>query len=257
MNKPDHSSAPRLTGRRRLLTALAAGGGVVVARKGLPEHWGNPVVDAVSLPAHAAATGDGFTGSQTLSVGMDLMPLRAGGVTGLAKYFEAPAAQATPQGLAARLGNLVVPSAQAGPGVSTATVDGFALVSGNLVTLLQLRLTIRIQVASGGVIEVAEQKKECEVPVDETIQILLQRTNLPEGGAPVTINAVNCPNGGPQARISSISPTAVVVEVGFNGSPDVLVLTPGGSPFPVPTDCKSQKAALKDAVEESCFPKGM
>jgi hypothetical protein len=41
--------------RRRLLTALAAGG--VVGANTLPERWIKPVVDSVMLPAHAQATG--------------------------------------------------------------------------------------------------------------------------------------------------------------------------------------------------------
>jgi hypothetical protein len=40
--------------RRRLLTALAAGG--VVGVHDLPERWIKPVVDSVLLPAHAQAT---------------------------------------------------------------------------------------------------------------------------------------------------------------------------------------------------------
>jgi hypothetical protein len=39
--------------RRKLLKSIAAGTGVVVAGKSLPENWTKPVVDSVMLPAHA------------------------------------------------------------------------------------------------------------------------------------------------------------------------------------------------------------
>ncbi|GMR05650.1 MAG: hypothetical protein BMS9Abin25_0225 [Gammaproteobacteria bacterium] len=39
--------------RRKLLKFLAAGSGVVVAGKQLPESWSRPVVDSVLLPVHA------------------------------------------------------------------------------------------------------------------------------------------------------------------------------------------------------------
>jgi hypothetical protein len=43
--------------RRRLLKAIAGAGGVVTAGKLLPETSPRPVVDAVSLPAHAQTSG--------------------------------------------------------------------------------------------------------------------------------------------------------------------------------------------------------
>lgn len=39
--------------RRNLLKSIAAGSGVIVAGKSLPESWSRPVVDSVMLPAHA------------------------------------------------------------------------------------------------------------------------------------------------------------------------------------------------------------
>ena len=39
--------------RRRLLKAIAAGGGAVIAGRSLPETWSRPVVDSLALPAHA------------------------------------------------------------------------------------------------------------------------------------------------------------------------------------------------------------
>ena len=39
--------------RRKLLKSIAAGSGVIVAGKSLPESWSKPVVDSVMLPAHA------------------------------------------------------------------------------------------------------------------------------------------------------------------------------------------------------------
>ena len=44
--------------RRRLLKQLAAGGGVAVTAKSLPESWTKPVVNSVLLPAHARTTGE-------------------------------------------------------------------------------------------------------------------------------------------------------------------------------------------------------
>ncbi len=39
--------------RRKLLKSIAAGSGVIVAGKSLPESWSRPIVDSVMLPAHA------------------------------------------------------------------------------------------------------------------------------------------------------------------------------------------------------------
>jgi len=46
--------------RRRLLKALAGAGGVFTAGKLLPEQWTRPVVDAVTLPAHAQTSATYF-----------------------------------------------------------------------------------------------------------------------------------------------------------------------------------------------------
>ena len=43
--------------RRKLLKSIAAGSGVAVASKSIPESWSRPVVNSVMLPAHASATG--------------------------------------------------------------------------------------------------------------------------------------------------------------------------------------------------------
>ncbi len=43
----------RSKNRRKLLKSIAAGSGVVIAGKSLPEKWSRPAIDAVLLPAHA------------------------------------------------------------------------------------------------------------------------------------------------------------------------------------------------------------
>lgn len=53
----------RSSSRRKLLRTLAAGGGVAVAFKSLPETWSQPVVDTVLLPVHAQTTGPALFGS--------------------------------------------------------------------------------------------------------------------------------------------------------------------------------------------------
>ena len=53
---PD-TNAPE--GRRRLLKALAVGGGAVVVGTSLPAAWTKPVIESVVLPAHTQASGDG------------------------------------------------------------------------------------------------------------------------------------------------------------------------------------------------------
>jgi hypothetical protein len=51
--------------RRKLLKTIAAGGGVVVAGKSLPDSWTRPVVDSVMLPAHAQTSPGSGTGGGT------------------------------------------------------------------------------------------------------------------------------------------------------------------------------------------------
>jgi len=43
--------------RRTILKSLAAGGGAAVIARTLPEQWRDPLIQSVSLPAHAQATG--------------------------------------------------------------------------------------------------------------------------------------------------------------------------------------------------------
>ncbi len=43
--------------RRQVLKSVVAGSGTLAAGKALPESWVTPVIEAVSLPAHAATTG--------------------------------------------------------------------------------------------------------------------------------------------------------------------------------------------------------
>jgi hypothetical protein len=49
--------------RRKLLKALVAGGGAVAVGKSLPESWMKPVIDSVTLPVHAQASGIKYFGS--------------------------------------------------------------------------------------------------------------------------------------------------------------------------------------------------
>lgn len=49
--------------RRELLKTIAAGSGVVIAGKSLPDSWRRPVVDAVMLPAHARTSARRFSGN--------------------------------------------------------------------------------------------------------------------------------------------------------------------------------------------------
>lgn len=51
--KPGHIISPA---RRRLLRALSVSGSAGVLAKVLPEHWLQPVINAVVLPAHAQCT---------------------------------------------------------------------------------------------------------------------------------------------------------------------------------------------------------
>lgn len=53
--------------RRRLLKGIVAGGGTIAAGASLPERWTRPVVEAVSLPAHAQTTGESGPGLDDLS----------------------------------------------------------------------------------------------------------------------------------------------------------------------------------------------
>lgn len=42
--------------RRRLLKAMAAGGGLIAGAKTLPEKWSSPLVQTTIMPAHATMT---------------------------------------------------------------------------------------------------------------------------------------------------------------------------------------------------------
>jgi hypothetical protein len=52
-NQPEHKNHAR----RQILKSIVAGGGTLAAGQALPETWTAPIVEAVSLPAHAATTG--------------------------------------------------------------------------------------------------------------------------------------------------------------------------------------------------------
>ena len=59
--------------RRKLLKGIVAGGGALTAGKALPENWAKPVVESVTLPAHAQTTTD--AGSESIQ---DLSPFQSG-----------------------------------------------------------------------------------------------------------------------------------------------------------------------------------
>ncbi len=48
------------TNRRRLLKTIGAGGGAIVGAKSLPDKWVAPLVESVTLPAHAQTTPGGL-----------------------------------------------------------------------------------------------------------------------------------------------------------------------------------------------------
>ena len=51
--------------RRNLLKAIAAGSCTLIAGKSLPEKWARPVVDSVTLPAHAQTSAPACPGPYT------------------------------------------------------------------------------------------------------------------------------------------------------------------------------------------------
>ena len=68
-----------LAKRRELLKTIAAGSGVVIAGKSLPESWRRPVVDAVMLPAHAVTSARVFSGNNLQQGSLEVeRPLLAG-----------------------------------------------------------------------------------------------------------------------------------------------------------------------------------
>ena len=54
--------------RRKLLKNIAAGSGLVVAGKSLPESWTRPVVDSILLPAHAQTSPSGPLATASVTV---------------------------------------------------------------------------------------------------------------------------------------------------------------------------------------------
>jgi hypothetical protein len=61
MSEQDTPQGRRNRARRQLLKGVVAGGGAFTVAKALPENWVAPVVEAVTLPAHAQTTAEGFT----------------------------------------------------------------------------------------------------------------------------------------------------------------------------------------------------
>ena len=49
--------------RRKLLKSIAAGSGVIVAGKSLPESWSRPVVDSIMLPVHGQTSPTSYAGT--------------------------------------------------------------------------------------------------------------------------------------------------------------------------------------------------
>jgi YVTN family beta-propeller protein len=60
LSKDDDPKGLPSIGRRRLLKALAAGGGVAAGTALLPERWVKPIVEYGTLPLHAGVSPVGF-----------------------------------------------------------------------------------------------------------------------------------------------------------------------------------------------------
>jgi hypothetical protein len=73
MSDEKTTTAQKNKARRNLLKGIVAGGGALTAGKTLPENWAKPVVESVTLPAHAQTTTD--AGSESLQ---DLSPFQSG-----------------------------------------------------------------------------------------------------------------------------------------------------------------------------------
>ncbi|KAA3623931.1 MAG: hypothetical protein DWQ08_10940 [Proteobacteria bacterium] len=55
-------------GRRQLLKSLGAGGALYAGSQGLPAAWNKPVIESITLPAHAQTTGGVLAGTFQLAV---------------------------------------------------------------------------------------------------------------------------------------------------------------------------------------------
>lgn len=78
----DASPEPVQPGRRRLLKALGAAGGGLVAGMVIPAHWTTPTVEAGYLPAHAQVSGQITLADMTRTVVRPLETCTSDGNTG-------------------------------------------------------------------------------------------------------------------------------------------------------------------------------
>jgi len=64
--------------RRKLLKSIAVGSGAVIAGKSLPEKWSKPIVDSVSIPAHALTSTRVYAANLSGIVGIGSEIMQAG-----------------------------------------------------------------------------------------------------------------------------------------------------------------------------------
>lgn len=239
-NGRDEAGEPEDGNRRRLVKALSVTGAVAGAVS-LPERWTRPIVDSVSLPAHAQTTAQGFFGQGDLNAIVMQMPdSMRDAVQGIVGLQEQRGLLDTLVTEAHAGGSLPIEALEASSS-SFAFATAFLSESNHLT----LRFDLRLEEGENPLDIVCERR--VIIPLCQEGDISLKKYK--------TLRLTNCDefddfDGFLQARIESIGPDSAVIRILFDGGvSDTLFLARGGNPPNCP-DCIGRA----EGAEDYCVP---